>query len=93
MCRAIDVPEGAHTAPAAETWYTFTPAQTGFYAISTCTGNTCDTRIWLYDHCQDLLVTDNNEGTIYYSDNECGQQANIGAAMLASMPDVLDPHR
>ncbi len=79
---AMDVPEGDFTAPTSETWYSFTPAQTGSYAISSCTGNTCDTRIWLYDHCQDLLVTDNNEGTIYYSDNECGQQASIVAAML-----------
>ncbi len=80
---ALGVGEGAHTADAAETWYTFTPAQSGFYQVTTCGSNTCDTRIWVYDHCQDLLVTDNNEGTIYYGDNECGEQADVPAAMLA----------
>lgn len=80
---ALGVGEGAHTADAAETWYTFTPAQSGFYQVTTCGENACDTRIWVYDHCQDLLVTDNNEGTIYYGDNECGEQADVPAALLA----------
>ena len=80
---SIPVGEGAYTAPAAGTWYSFTPAQSGFYRITTCDSNMCDTRIWLYDHCQDLLVTDDNEGTIYYGDDECGQQADIPAALMA----------
>lgn len=79
---SIPVSEGTHTAPAPGTWYEFTAAASGFYTVTTCNGNTCDTRIWLYDHCQDLLVTNDNEGTIYYGDNECGEQANIPAAML-----------
>lgn len=81
----VVVGEGEHTAPASDTWYAFTPEQNGYYTVTTCGGtNTCDTRIWVYDHCQGLLVSETNEGTIYYADNECGLQSTIGSAMLGA---------
>lgn len=79
----FQVTEGDHTAPNSDTWYQFTPDTTGFYTIATCDSNTCDTRIWLYDHCQGVVVTNNNEGTIYYGDNECGDNASIHAQLAA----------
>lgn len=80
----LSITEGEHTAPEVNTWYSFTPAQNGYYTISTCGTNTCDTRIWVYDHCQGLLISETNEATIYYGDNECGLQSNIGSAMLGA---------
>ncbi|MDP6908030.1 MAG: lysyl oxidase family protein, partial [Flavobacteriales bacterium] len=46
--------------------------------------NTCDTKIWIYDHCLNVLVTNTNVGTIYYDDEEggCGDQAVVPAALL-----------
>lgn len=80
----IPVAEGDHTAPGPDTWYAFTPTQNGYYTVSTCGTNTCDTRIWVYDHCQGLLVSQTNEATIYYGDNECGLASHIGSAMLGA---------
>jgi len=31
-------------------WWTFTPADNGMYALSSC-GSGCDTRLWIYDYC------------------------------------------
>jgi hypothetical protein len=80
---AFPVEVGNHVAPSRNYWYTFSPDSTGMYFISTCGTNTCDTKLWVYDHCAGLLVTNTNEGTIYYDDNAggCGQQARINALM------------
>lgn len=80
---ALVVSEGTHTSPAANTWYSFTPAQNGNYEISTC-GNNCDTKVWIYDYCTNLVWGNTNEGTQYYDDNQggCGEQAVVGAALL-----------
>ena len=77
------VGEGNHTAPASDTWYSFVPAQNGMYQVSTCTGNTCDTKLWIYDYCTGLLWDDTNIGTIYYDDNNggCGLQAQVNALL------------
>lgn len=81
---AISVTTGNYTAPTIDYWYAFTPAATGMYVISTCTtSNTCDTKIWVYDHCNNLVWNSTNQGTIYYDDNNggCGQLAVISAAL------------
>jgi hypothetical protein len=77
------VSEGTFTAPMANTWYSFTPAENGTYAIEAC-NNTCDTRIWIYDYCAGLIWADDNTGTIYYDSDQggCGPQAMIGTALL-----------
>ena len=82
---AIPTTTGSHTAPQRNTWYTFTPDSSGMYFISTCVINTCNTKLWVYDHCAGLLVTNTNEGTIYYDDNAggCGDQARVNALMEA----------
>ncbi|MDB5284274.1 MAG: pregnancy-associated plasma protein-A, partial [Bacteroidota bacterium] len=73
------------TAPHPETWYIFTPDSTGIYNIGTCDlGNTCDTKIYIYDHCDHLLVVEDNTGTTFYNDDGClNYQSFISAAMPA----------
>lgn len=74
---------GAHTAPAPNTWYQFSPDQSGQYRVSTCGSNTCDTRIWVYDHCTGLLPDDSPAGTMYYADAGC--QSSAQAELLANI--------
>ena len=80
---ALVITEGTFTAPSANTWYSFTPAQNGTYEINACDNN-CDSRIWVYEYCSGLIWADDNTGTIYYDDDQggCGPQAMIGAALL-----------
>lgn len=83
----ISVTEGTYTAPNGDVWYIYTPTQDGMYTISTCdVDNTCDTKIWIYDHCSGLVWDNSNIGTIYYDDNAggCGNQAVITAALSSS---------
>lgn len=78
---AIVVSEGNHFAPQNNYWYSFTPDSVGTYTISTCQGNTCDTKIWVYDYCNGLVWSNSNQATIYYDDNQggCGLQARVNA--------------
>jgi len=80
---AIPVAEGFHSAPNADTWYSFVPDSVGTYTVTTCGLDTCDTQIWIYDHCQGLEWDNTNEGTIYYDDNEggCGMLAQVNAIL------------
>lgn len=82
---AVVTSTGVHTAPNPMYWYSFTPAGTGMYAISTCNlGNTCDTKLWLYDNCTAIVYDTSNLGTIYYANNNCnGQDATINAYLYA----------
>lgn len=79
------VSAGTHVTAGDDHWYEFTPDSNGTYLISTCGGNTCDTRIWIYDHCTGLLFDETNIATIYYDDNSggCGLQAQVNAALNA----------
>ncbi|HLP19345.1 MAG TPA: lysyl oxidase family protein, partial [Chitinophagales bacterium] len=70
---SITVGIDTFTAPAPETWYTFTPDTTGTYIISTCNlGNTCDTKLYVYNYCSGLVVSENNQATTLYDDDGCG---------------------
>lgn len=79
----IVVNEGTHTAPAPNTWYTFSPAQSGQFLISTCDQSSCDTRIWVYDHCTGLVPDESPAGTMYYGDGGCanGVQTLLPASL------------
>ncbi|MCB0792994.1 MAG: T9SS type A sorting domain-containing protein [Flavobacteriales bacterium] len=79
------VVEGQHTAPNADYWYTFVPAVNGLYLITTCGLANCDTRLWVYDHCTDLIWDQTNIGTLNYDDNGggCGPQAQVHAMLQA----------
>ncbi len=66
------------------TWYQFQASQTGIYQISTCSPlNTCHTAIWVYESCANINVTDDNSGTLFYSNSGCGSQA-LAQTHLAS---------
>jgi hypothetical protein len=73
------------TAPGPETWYTFVTDSNGIYQFSTCgLGNTCSTVIYIYNHCQNLLVDTSAEGTSYYNLDGCDtNQAFISAQLPA----------
>lgn len=78
---AIDINLGSYSAPVANTWYAFKPDSIGTYIISTCSTNTCDTKIWVYDQCEGLTWDNTNLGTLFFDDNGggCGQQAVVTA--------------
>lgn len=74
--------DSLYTASGSSTWYEFMPDSTGTYNISTCfPSNTCDTRIWVYDHCTGLIWNNNMAGTLFYNDTMCGAQAFIAAGL------------
>ncbi|GDX52730.1 hypothetical protein LBMAG27_17770 [Bacteroidota bacterium] len=73
----------SYVAPVNDTWYEFIPTANGMYDITTCNLNTCDTKIWVYDHCNNLTWNNTNIGTSYYDDNACGYQAHVSAALVA----------
>jgi hypothetical protein len=59
-----------------DTWYRFIPDSTGRYRISTCElGNNCNTKIWVYEYCNNLQPSEGNAGTLAYSFSGCGSQA------------------
>ncbi len=72
---------GTYTAPNTDYWYEFTAPSSGMYLVTTCNLASCDTKIWIYDTCSGIIVSDINTGTIYYDNDNggCGDQANINA--------------
>lgn len=83
---AININTGSYATATNEYWYTYTPTLTGTYEISTCTTNTCNTKIWVYDHCVGLIYDNSNAGTVFYDDNAggCGLQARVTAYLAAN---------
>ena len=81
---AVEIEEGFFTTEEGEFWYIFTADSTGTYEISTCYNNDCDTKIWLYDECFGINVTEDHVGTTYYSDNEgdCDSLAILHAILV-----------
>jgi Lysyl oxidase len=77
---AIPITEGGYATVNDNAWYEFTADSTGTYLISTCyDSNICDTKIWIYDECNGLTISEDNTGTIFYNDNssDCGNLAEI----------------
>ncbi len=76
--------DSVNSSISSSTWYEFTPDTTGTFNVSTCfPANTCDTRVWIYDHCTNLVWNNANAGTLYYNDSACGLQAFIAAGLQA----------
>ncbi len=73
---------GWYTAPGNDFWYSYTPATTGLYNISTCDSNECDTKIWVYDHCNNLIWDQSNVSTLAYNDNACDSQSLVGVQFI-----------
>lgn len=67
----------------ADTWYRFVPAENGTYEISTCgLGNACPSKIWVYDLCDGITITNNNLGTLFYAEDGCDNDPNGAVATL-----------
>ncbi len=74
---------GSGTTPTAEeTWYSFTPVDTGRYVFTTC-GAVCHTKIWVYNQCTGILISENLLGAIYYTDTGCPDGAASAIINLA----------
>ena len=82
---------GNMTAPAPNTFYTFTAAETGIYDITTCDLSTCDTKLWVYSACNNYVSNTDNTGTIFYDDDGagCGYQAGIDAYLEAGVTYII----
>lgn len=75
----ISARPGVQTARFEDTWYEFIPDSTGIYRISTCNLSTCDTKIWVYDHCANITIAEDNQSTIFFNDDEnpCAPRAVV----------------
>lgn len=80
---AIPITQGYHQAAFDNSWFTFTPDSIGTYQISTCDSNTCNTAIYVYETCNAMINNEDNEGTLFYDNNQggCGMQAVVNAYM------------
>jgi hypothetical protein len=86
---AIAINTGTYTAPGNEYYYKFKPTQVGIYDITLCAlGNTCDTKVWVYENCLGPFTT-NNTGTILYNDDFCGLQSKVSGALDTSKTYII----
>lgn len=60
-----------------ETWFRFTPTESGTYLLASCDA-VCPTKIWMYDRCAGIYIAEDNLGTIAYFTNGC-QDGNASA--------------
>ena len=82
----IAIDTGSYTAPAADSWYSFTAPTNGNYSLSTCGTNTCNTQLWVYSTCPAFPYQDNATGTFAYNDdNACGAQADMSVALMGGI--------
>ncbi len=83
---AVEVSVGSYTAPNPDYWYSFIVPAAGVYVFSTCDpDNTCNTKIYLYDHCVGLIPTELAEGTYGYNDDYCGLQSQVISNLEAGL--------
>lgn len=87
----IPITEGTYTSPQPNYFYSFTPTVTGMYKITTCGLTTCDTKLWVYQACNNYVYNNDNTGTIFYDDDGagCGLQAGIDAYMEAGLNYII----
>jgi hypothetical protein len=58
------------------TWYMFVADTAGSYTFATCGLATCDTKIYIYDHCMGLIWGEDMTGTWGYNDDACALQSS-----------------
>ena len=73
---------GDYVADFEDTWFSYTPSESGITVISTCGTNSCDTKIWIYESCV-ATPTEFAEGTYAYNDDYCGLQAHVEVNLTA----------
>jgi hypothetical protein len=92
ICTApITISTGNFTAPNPNTFYSFTPDSSGMYSISTCNLTACDTKLWIYDQCNNYVYNTDNTGTLFYNDDNstCGIRADIDAFLSAGTTYII----
>jgi|GEM_PF-289527 len=82
---------GLNTAPNSHSFFEFVPDSTGIYSFSTCGITSCDTRLWIYNTCQNVDYSGSNNGAIYYNDNNlsCGEQADLQVFLVEGTPYIV----
>lgn len=81
---AWPVDTGAHIAlfSEGESWYAFTPVVNGLYHLETCSdSNTCASKVWVYENCSNLLLTENLPGAIFYGEGGCTNGVSLHIAL------------
>ena len=80
---------GANTALEPNTFFEFIPDSTGVYLISTCGTSSCDTKLWVYDNCSEVVMDNSATGAMYFNDNSCGLQSEISALLTEGQPYII----
>ena len=84
---AIPVDTGAFVADQIDTesWYAFTPTSSGLYQFETCSdSNACPSKIWIYEGCDNLLLTEGIPGALFFGDTGCANGVDISSALLGN---------
>jgi hypothetical protein len=80
---AIEIETGNHTATFEDTWFRFNCEASGTYNLSTCDLSTCDTKLWVFESCPTVGLTEGPMGTYAFNDNaDCGLQSNLDVVFV-----------
>lgn len=80
---AIDIQTGNHTASFEDSWFRFDCDQSGTYNFTTCDLSSCDTKIWVFESCPTVGLTEGPMGTYAFNDNaDCGMQSNLDVVFV-----------
>ncbi|MEX1187704.1 MAG: lysyl oxidase family protein [Bacteroidia bacterium] len=80
---AIEIQTGSHTATFEDSWFRFDCNASGTYNFSTCDLSTCDTKIWVFESCPTVGLTEGPMGTYAFNDNaDCGLQSNLDVVFV-----------
>ncbi|MEZ4977710.1 MAG: lysyl oxidase family protein [Chitinophagales bacterium] len=74
-----------------DSWYAFTPGETGMYEITTCDSNTCNTQIWMFEDCTGNPYTEDESGSFIFNDDNpnCSPQSTASTALLAGVTYLI----
>ncbi|MCB0819834.1 MAG: hypothetical protein KDC13_04365, partial [Bacteroidetes bacterium] len=80
----LDLTLGEHTATFEDTWYRFECDQSGTYNLSTCgLSGGCDTKIWVFESCPIVGLTEGPMGTYAFNDNaDCGLETDLDVVFV-----------
>jgi hypothetical protein len=86
---ALPMTLGSGTTPdGSEAWYSYTPPESGVYSISTC-GAVCPAKIWVYDRCNGIVISENVVGSVFYADDGCPDGSAFASALLEAQKEYF----
>ncbi len=72
------IEEGVYKAPNPDTWYVFTPEESGQYTISSCDlGNNCNIAVWGYNVCDGVVDNENQEEGVFFANGGCEEIGQV----------------